>query len=272
MLQEAADLPVPLWPSNQSWARRQNRIEQEMEQTVALLRPNEPLAADTLSVALAEARRLGIAGAMLGVGGKIRDNGLGEAPADHQGDIGGTSKLFSTSARTIVGRKISGWLANSTARLEASPDRRKRQEGIRRKLEELAAAAGKGQLDDRHRAALETLLRQQEEIRQETLRFGRLLERLGARDAADSAKKAAEKMGEASRAESPLTASHQAKEAEELLDEVGHLLDVKIVDHKIELVVKQQARLAEAVQHLHHQEERIMAETREFAALERSIR
>ena len=65
-------------------ARRENRIEQEMEKTAALLRPGEPLAADTLSDALAEARRLAIAAAMHAVGGSIRDNGLGQTPSDHQ--------------------------------------------------------------------------------------------------------------------------------------------------------------------------------------------
>ena len=81
--QETADL-MALVDKQFELARRQNRIEQEMEQNISLLRPNEPLAADTLGDALAEARRLEIAAAMLGVGGKIRDNGLGQAPADHQ--------------------------------------------------------------------------------------------------------------------------------------------------------------------------------------------
>ncbi len=266
--QETADL-MALVDKQFELARRQNRIEQEMEQTVALLRPNEPAAADTLSEALAESRRLVIAGEMLGVGGKIRDNGLGQAPADHQMILQNLQAVLDILAnnRGQEDQRLARELGDAARIVDGL---RKRQEGIRRKLEELAAAAGEGELNDRHRAELETLLRQQEEIRQETLRFARRLERLGAGDAADSAKKAAEKMEEASRAQSPLTASRHAKEAEELLDEVGRLLDVRIADHRIDLVVKQQARLAEAVQHLHHQEERITAETREFAALERA--
>ena len=266
--QEAADLTA-LVDKQFELARRQNRIEQEMEQTVALLRPGEPLAADTLGDALAEARRLGIAAMMLGAGGKIRDNGLGQAPADHQTILQNLQAVLDILANNRgqedqrLARELDGAARSVT-------DLRKRQEGIRRKLEELAAAAGKGQLDQRQKAELETLPGQQEEIRQETLRLVRRLERLGARDAADTAKKATEKMGETSRAESPLAASRHAKEAEELLDELGRLLDAKIADHKTEVVVEQQARLAEAVQHLDHQEERIMAETREFAALERS--
>ena len=266
--QESADL-MALVDKQFELARRQNRIEQEMEQTFALLRPNEPLAADTLGDALAEARRLGIAAAMLGAGGKIRDNGLGRAPADHQTILQKLQAVLDILANNR-GQENQRLILELDDAARTVDGLRKRQEGIRRTLEELAAAAGKGQLDQRQKAELETLLGQQEEIRQETLRLVRRLERLGARDVADTAKKAAEKMGEASRAESPLAASRHAKEAEELLNELGRLLDVKIADHKIEVVVEQQARLAEAVQHLHHQEEQIEAATREFAALERS--
>ena len=81
--QVMADLQV-LVERQSELARRQNRIEQEMEQTIPLLRPNEPLAADTLSDALAGARRLAIAAAMQGEAGKLRDNDLGQAPAAHQ--------------------------------------------------------------------------------------------------------------------------------------------------------------------------------------------
>ena len=145
---------------------------------------------------------------------------------------------------------------------------RKRQEGLRRKLEELAAST-KGQADDRRRAELETLLRRQE-IRQETLRLGRRLERLGARDAARSAAIAAEKMDDASRAKSLLTASSHAKEADELLADVDRLLRTTRAEVVARMAIEEQARLNDAVKHLHRQEQRIEAETREFAALERS--
>ena len=81
--QEMADLTA-LAERQSELARRQGRLEQEMEQTIGPLRSDEPLAADTLSDALADARRLAIAAAMQGVAGKLRDNDLGQAPAAHQ--------------------------------------------------------------------------------------------------------------------------------------------------------------------------------------------
>ena len=265
--QETADL-MALVDKQFELARRQNRVEQEMEQTVALLQPNEPVAADTLSDALAEARRLGIAAAMLGVGGKIRDNGLGQAPADHEVILQDLQNVLDilTNNRTQEGERLAHELGEAARELDGL---RKRHEGLRRNLEELAAST-KGQADDRQRAALETLLRQQEEIRQETLRLARRLERLGARDAARSAAKAAEKMEEAGLAQSPLTASGHAKDAVELLADVDRLLRIKRAELAVLMAIEQQARLDDTVKHLHRQEQRIEAETREFAALERS--
>ncbi len=177
--QETADL-MAIVDKQFELARRQNRIEQEMEQTVTLLRPNEPLAADTLGDALAEARRLEIAAAMLGVGNKIRDNGLGQAPADHQAILQNLQAVLDilANSRAQEGQRLERELEDTARSVDGL---RKRQEGLRRKLEELAAAGAKGQANDRQRAELEALLRQQEEVRQETQRMARRLERLVAR-------------------------------------------------------------------------------------------
>jgi hypothetical protein len=253
-------------------ARRQNRIEQEMEQTIALLRPNEELAADTLGDALAEARRLGIAAAMLSVGGRIRDNGLGQAPADHQTILQNLQTVLDILAnnRLQEGQRLTRELEDAAQNVDGL---RKRQEGLRRKMEDLASLSGKSRLNDLKKAELETLLRRQEEVRQETLRMARRLERLLAGESASSAAKAAERMNDAVRAGnsgSPATASGHAKEAEQLLADVDRQLRGNLADRKVQLAAEQQARLADAVKHLHRQEERIEAETREFAALERS--
>ena len=269
--QETADL-LALVDKQFELARRQNRIEQEMEQTAALLRPNEPVAADTLSDALAEARRLGIAAAMLGVGSKIRDNGLGQAPADHQTILQNLQNVLDILAntRTQEGERLARELNDAARNVEGL---RKRQEGLRRKLEELAAAGAKGLASDRQRAELETLLRQQEEIRQETQHMARRLERLVAREASQSAAQAAQKMSEAGRAGSKgsvAEASGKAKEAEQLLADADRQLQAKRADLAVQLAFEEQARLEDAIKHLHRQEERIEAETREFAAIERS--
>ena len=64
-------------------------------------------------------------------------------------------------------------------------------------------------------------------------------------------------------------ASRGAKEAEKALKDAARQLREKRFEIEAQLAMEQQARLQDAIKHLHHQEERIAAETREFADLER---
>ncbi len=82
-MEETADLKI-LAERQLELARRETRLEEEMEQTVASLGQSEPLAAGTLTDAVAEARRLAIAADMSAAGGKIQNNGLGQLPAEQQ--------------------------------------------------------------------------------------------------------------------------------------------------------------------------------------------
>ena len=268
--QETADL-LALVDKQFELARRQNRIEQEMEQTVALLRPDEPVAADTLSDALAEARRLGIAAAMLGVGSKIRDNGLGQA-ADHQTILQNLQNVLDILAntRTQEGERLARELNDAARNVDGL---RKRQEGLRRKLEELAAAGAKGLASDRQRAELETLLRQQEEIRQETQHMARRLERLVAHRGFT--------IGRTGRPEDERSWSRrqqglrgggkrQGEGSRTTPRGRGPPASGNAPDLAVQLAFEEQARLEDAIKHLHRQEEWIEAETREFAAIERS--
>ena len=75
-----------------------------MEQTAAALGQSELLAAETLTDAVAEARRLAIAADMSFVGGKIHDNNLGLGGADHQKILQNLQAVW-TSWRTTAGRK-----------------------------------------------------------------------------------------------------------------------------------------------------------------------
>ena len=216
--QDTADLKA-LAERQAELARRQNRIEQEMEQTIPLLRPGEPLAADTLGDVLAEARRLAIAAAMQSVAEKIRDNGLGQVPADHQTILQNLQAVLDILAnnRSQESQRLARELGASARDLDGL---RKRQEGLRRRLDKLAAAVGKGQANEKQKAELRALSPEQEQIRQETLRLGRRLERLLAREPADSTNKAAEKMKQAETAGaggSATTASQDAKTAEDHL-------------------------------------------------------
>jgi hypothetical protein len=65
-------------------------------------------------------------------------------------------------------------------------------------------------------------------------------------------------------------ASGRSKEAEELLDTTLQQIHQQLITHKINLALEQQARFEDAIKHVRRQEERIEAETKELAALERS--
>ncbi len=251
-------------------ARRQDRIDQEMEQTVPLLRSNEPVAADTLSDALNEARQQGIAAAMQTLADRIRDNGLGQAPADHRAILQSLQNVLDilTNNRSQDSQRLARELDASARDLEGL---RKRQENLRRKLDELAAA-GSSKPSDNLRAELKALAREQELIRHDTLQLGHRLERLQAKEPANSANEAADKMKQAESASesgSVATVRKQATDAERRLADAADKLKQKQAEIRVPQALEQQARLEDAIRRLHRQESQIEKETREFAAIER---
>ena len=112
-----------------------------MEQTAAALGQSEPLAAGTLTDAVAEARRLAIAADMSTAGGKIRDNGLGLAPADQQRILQNLQEvldILANNRRQELARLVRK-LGEADKDLDAL---RKQQEGLRRKIDEIAGPPG----------------------------------------------------------------------------------------------------------------------------------
>ena len=136
--QESTDLAI-LAEHQLDLARRQTRLEQEMDETVAALGQNDPLAAETLSDALAEARRLSIAADMSATGDKIRNNGLGLAPADQQRILQNLQEVLDILANNRR-EELTGMvkkLGEADKDLDAL---RRRQEGLRRKIDEAGRA------------------------------------------------------------------------------------------------------------------------------------
>ena len=267
--QESADLKI-LAEHQLELARRETRLEQEMEQTAATLGQSEPLAAATLTDAVAEARRLAIAADMSTAGGEIRNNGLGLAPADQQRILQNLQEVLDILANNR--RQELGRLARKLG--EADKDLnalRKRQEGLRRKIDEIVALSASNR--EKQRAEFQKLAREQEELRQQAQQLSRRLERLLAEEAAKAAGKAAGRMDQGRRAGEAgdgQGASRGAKEAEDALKRCcpGSSAQ-KRFEIAAQLAMEQQARLQDTIKHLHRQEERIAAETREFADMER---
>ncbi len=148
---------------------------------------SEPLAAETLTDAVAEARRLAIAADMSTAGGKIRNNGLGLAPADQQRVLQNLQEvldILANNRRQELVRLVKK-LGEADKDLDAL---RKRQEGLRRKIDEIAGRRPKDPKSEKQKAELQKLARQQEELRQQTQQLSRRLERLMAEEAAKAAR------------------------------------------------------------------------------------
>ena len=267
--QESAELQI-LAERQLELARRETRLEEEMEQTVAALGQSEPLAAETLTDAVAEARRLAIAADMATAGDKIRNNGLGLAPAGQQRVLQNLQEVLD-----ILANNRRQELVGLVKKLgEADRDLnglRKRQEDLGRRIEELAGPPGSK--SEKQWAEYQKLARQQEELRQQTQQLARRLERLMAEDAATAARQAAERMDQGRRggeAGDGQAASRGAKQAEQALNEASRQLSQKRFEIAAQLAMEQQARLQDTITHIHGQEVQIAAQTREFADLQRS--
>ena len=269
--QDSADLQIQA-EQQLELARRETRLEQEMEQTAATLGQSEPLAAETLTDAVAEARRLVIAVDMSTAGGEIRNNGLGLAPADQQRILQNLQEVLDILANNR--RQELARLARKLGAADKDLDELcKRQEGLRHKIDENAGrAGGKDPQAAKQKAELQKLAGQQEELRQQTQQLGRRLERLLAEEAANAASRAAGQMEQGRRAGAAGNcqgACRGAKEAEKALQEAVRQLRDKRFEIEVQLAMEQQARLQDTLKHLHRQEERIAGETREFAVMER---
>ena len=265
--QELADLKI-LAEHQLELARREMRLEEEMEQTAAALGQSEPLAAGTLTDAVAEARRLAIAGDMSTAGGKIRANGLGLAPAIQQKVLQNVQEVLD-----ILANKRGQELVRLVGKLsEADKDLHallKRQEDVGRKIG--AIAGPPGSKNEKQWAELQKLAREEEELRRQAQQLGRRLERLLADEAARAMDKAVGQMEQGRRAGEAgdsRQAGRGAKAAEDALKDAARQLREKRFEMAAQLAMEQQAKLQDTVKYLHHQETRIAGETREFAAIQ----
>jgi hypothetical protein len=263
--QESAELKI-MAERQLELARRETRLEQEMEQTVAALGQGEPLAAGILTDAVAEARRLAIAADMSTAGGKIRANGLGLAPVDQQRILENLQEVLDilTNNRQQELGRLAKKLDEAEKELGAI---RKRQADLRRRLQQMDNRAG----EEQPKAALRKLAGEQEELRQEMLPLARRLERLMADDVAGGAEKAIQEMGNVSLAADRgdrKGASDDAKLVDDALADTVRKLREKRFEVESGRSMEEQARLRETLQRLETQEQHIADQTGAFAEME----
>ena len=261
--QESADLKV-LAARQLDLARRLDRIEQEMEQAAGPLRESDPMAAEIVSDALDEARRLAIGTAMRSAGSQLEENRVGQAARGHQQVVESLQEVLD-----ILANRRQQELARLLKKYrEAEADLAslaRQQAELRKQIERGGPAPGETQ-----KAELDELGRRQEALRKEAERLARRLERLMAEEAGRATQQAAQQMAEAGRAAAQGdrgSAGRQAEAAEKKLEEASRQLAARRLHAQAELAMEQLARLEDALKHLEHQQRNVLDETRRLDAL-----
>jgi hypothetical protein len=265
--QDAADLKIAAGRQLEL-ARSLDRVLQEMEQAGAGLRQSDPLAAETVADALGEARRLAVAGQMRTVGDRIRQNQIGQAAAGQKQiaqDLREVLDILANRRQQEAARLVKK-LRELQSDLAAAENR---QEDVQK---EMAAAAENGNREARQRE-MERLASRQRELRQETERLARQLERLQAAGAAQAAAKAAQQMDQAEQRAGQgdcAGAGGRAAEARQSLADARRQLDEAAARAAAELALEQLAQLEDSVKHLRRQQENALEEAKRLDRLEES--
>jgi len=258
---ELADLKV-VAARQLELARRLDRIQQEMQRAADELRENDPLAAQTLADALAEARRLAISGRMRDCGGSLSRNQMGRAGLLQEQIAEDLKEVLD-----ILSNRKQHELTRLLKKLKEAEDEvaelNRRQEGLRKKMEEARGLAD----EEEKKRTLKRLRREQEQLRQETEQMARRLQRLLADRAGQSAAEAAAEMGSAAEAagsddsDSAGKAAERAERARRLLQETKRRLAQRRLRAQAELAMEQLGRLEDSLKHLQRRQTKIIEET-----------
>jgi hypothetical protein len=263
--QELADLKV-LVGRQLELARRLDHVEQDMEQAGRDLRASDPLAADTVSDAVAESRRLGIGAAMRSAAGQLAENRMGQVGAGHTQIAQDIQEVLD-----ILANRRQSELARLERKLkEAESDLKGLQEqqaDLRREFERSA----KDPDAVRRKAEFDRLRQRQQALEEEVERMARRLERLMAEQPGKTMREAADRMKEAGAAGEKAGSAQSAKkaaDAEEKLKQALDQLKQRRRQVQAELAMEQLARLEDALKHLRNQQENVLKETKHYASLE----
>ncbi|MBN2474133.1 MAG: hypothetical protein JXB62_05980 [Pirellulales bacterium] len=254
---EKADLRV-LTKRQLELALRFDRIQQAMQQTSAQLEQSDPLAAQTVADALAEARRLAISGQMRSAGEHLEQNQIGQA-----------ARLHEQIAQAL--RDVLDILANRRQHeLVRLIEKLKKSQSDLAQIEKEHAEtqaqldAEVGPVDDAQRRRLEQLSEQLQRLQRDTEQMARRLQRLLAPQAGRTTAQAAGQMGQAGQcaaAGNCQGARQTAAEARKSLEEAMRQLGQRIARAQAELATEQLAQLQDALKHLRRQQENLLDET-----------
>jgi hypothetical protein len=264
--QELADLRI-LAGRQLEYARRLDRIEQEMDQAAGQLRQNDPLAADTIADALAESRRLAIGTAMRTVGGQLQENRIGQAVAGHKQIVQNLQEVLDILANHP--RQELPRLMKKLREAEKDAESlRQQQEDLRKEMQRAGQQTNAAQ----RKAELDRLAERQEQLRQEAERLARRLERLQAEEAPRTMRRVTEEMrqaGEGVKKGNSDKAVQNAEKAEKDLEEVVKDLRDELGRVQVKIDIEKRAELEDALKNLHRQEQGVLDETQRLDALQR---
>lgn len=251
-------------------ARRLDRIEQEMEQAQGELRESDPLAADIVVDALAESRRLGIAGAMRTCGADLRENRLGQiVGTQNRGRHPEIVQNLQEVLDILADRRQHELdrLVHRLQEVEAELAKlAKEQAGLQKQVEQIAREPDAA----KRLAALEQIVQKLRSSAQEAQRLSRRLERLQADRPAKSVAEAAAQMNAAAQGAGQGDLERlrtQLAAARKNVEEARRELAAQRLQAQSESLMDELARLEDAVKHLHRQQQKVFDDTLRYEGL-----
>lgn len=243
-LKKLADRQVDL-------ARQLDKVIQRMEQVGGQLAKTEPQSTESLSDALDIARRKAPGGQMRDAADNVAQNHIGQALGQEASAGAVLDEMLD-----ILANRHDQELSHLVAKLREAEGHlaslRKEQDGLRKRLKELAAPDSKLGAAER-KTELQRLARQQHDLQQQAEHLVRQLQRLQAQRAADATAQAGSAMGRASQSAKKgdsSDAENNAAAAQKDLDDAQRQLAETRRKAEADLAHQQLAKLEDSLKSL----------------------
>lgn len=244
-------------------AQQFDRTLHQMQLATAELQQADPLAAQALADAAAEARRLALGAQMRFCAENFRENRMGQALSAQKLIIEGLQELLDvlSGRRDLELSRLLGKLEQSHKELSELVER---QQTIRQQLASASLLPAAAQRKELHRLA-----GAQDQLRTLAEQLARRLERLEARRPAAEVAGAIEQMRRAGAAAASSDAAGSlsgAAAAVRHLETAQTELAARRLQLQAEMVQQHFARLAETIKHLHAEQQNLLEQTRQLDA------
>lgn len=262
--QEVADLKKQA-EKQAELAREFNKVVEGMQKTHGELEQSDPLAAQSLEDAMAQAAEKGVAQKMTSAASKIDQNQVAGAMRQQAEAGQGLQEMLDVLSNRRE-QELSRLVQKLREAEKKLADLRKEQSALRKKMQQ---AAKKTDPEERRRE-MQRLAREQQELQKEALRLARQLQRLDARKPADKLAGAGARMGKSGQqgqAGQPQQADDEAAAAEKDLEQAEQQLAQERRQAEIDLVQEQLIRLKDQLQGLRQQQQMFLDETKRLEAL-----